>query len=153
MKKFFVLFYSLLIGISVLAEDSVQVDKKVLRSFKNDFPNAQETAWQYAQGTYIVSFTDKGFRTKASYWKDGTLVNYVRTYSEEHLPFAILLKVKEEFQGKKVFGVTELAINSAARDLITVEYYVKLEDDKNWMTVKFDDEGNFNVVEKYSKKY
>lgn len=151
MKKFLVVFYSLLIAISVFAADSVQVDKKVLRAFKTDFPNAQEIAWRELKGTYIVLFTDKGLRTKASYWKDGTLVNYTRSYTEQQLPYAIQLKLKEEYQGQKVFGVTEIGITSSARDQVTVEYFIKLEDDKNWTTVKADDSGNLSVVEKFSK--
>jgi hypothetical protein len=141
----------MLIGISIFAADSVQVDKKVLRAFKTDFPKAEEVAWRELQGTYIVLFIDKGLRTKASYWKDGTLVNYTRTYSEQQLPFSVQLRLREEYPGKKVFGATEIGTNSRSRDYITVEYFVKLEDEKSWTTVKSDEEGKLSVVEKFSK--
>jgi len=46
---------------------------------------------------------------------------------------------------KKVFGVTEMTTDSA------VEYYIKLEDATNWITVKSNVDGNLSVVEKYKK--
>jgi hypothetical protein len=33
----------------------------------------------------------------------------------------------------------------------TVEYYIKLEDNENWITVKSNVDGNMQVVEKYRK--
>ena len=151
MKQLLAVFYSLLIGISVFAADSVQVNKNVLRSFKSDFPNAQEVAWRELKGSYIALFTEKGVRTKASYFKDGTLVNYTRSFTEQQLPYAIQLKLREEYAGKKVFGATEIGTNSADRNEIVVEYFIKLEDDKSWTTVKADDSGNLSVVEKFAK--
>ena len=44
-----------------------------------------------------------------------------------------------------MFGVTEVTFSNE------VVYYVKLQDEKTWITLKIDGVGNAEVVEKYKK--
>jgi hypothetical protein len=44
-----------------------------------------------------------------------------------------------------MFGVTEVTYNS------TIAYYIKLEDNTHWYTLKVDVDGNSQQVEKYRK--
>jgi len=151
MKKFMILFYALLIGTASFAADTVVVNKRVLQSFEAGFPDAAEISWYQLPGTYQASFIAKGIRTKASYRNDGTLLNFSRYYQEDHLPYYIQLNVKEQYPGKKIFGVTELSSNSNSGDNLDVEYYIKLGDDKEWLTVKVNNDGEMSVTEKFKK--
>jgi hypothetical protein len=148
MKKFIVLFVAVLTTAAAFALDP---DEKLLQVFKTSFPNAQEVIWHEFPETYIANFTENGIRSKISYRKDGTLVQLTRTYQDQNLPYHINLKVKEQYPGKKIFGVVELLTKSDTENFSILEYYIKLEDEKTWTTVKVDNDGEMTVVEKYKK--
>ena len=57
----------------------------------------------------------------------------------------ILFKVKNRFKGKSIYGVTEIA------DEYGVEYYIKLEDTKNWWMVKVTTRDFMEITEKLLK--
>jgi len=57
----------------------------------------------------------------------------------------ILLKLRKKYPSQKIFGVTEIESE------VSIEYYIKMEDDTNWTTVKSDTGGNMQVIEKYKK--
>ncbi|MFI5154259.1 MAG: hypothetical protein ACHQET_13045 [Chitinophagales bacterium] len=141
---------SLIISISMMAFSlalyaNVEVNEKVLKSFKETFPKAEQVNWQEYSDNYVVNFMELGIRERITYDKDGNFVSATRYYLEENLPTNILFKVKKKFPGQKVFGVTELETD------ISVDYYIKLVDDSNWTTVKSDVSGVMEVVEKYKK--
>jgi hypothetical protein len=144
MKKNLALSVCLLaIGFSSVAY--ARVDDKVLTSFKETFPSAQEVKWEEFSDNYVVNFVEMGMRERISYDKTGNFISATRYYSEEHLPLNILFKLKKKYPSLKVFGVTEIESD------VSIEYYIKLEDDKNWTTVKSDTGGNMQVIEKYKK--
>jgi hypothetical protein len=141
---------SLIISISMMAFSlalyaNVEVNEKVLKSFKETFPKAEQVNWQEYSDNYVVNFMELGIRERITYDKDGNFVSATRYYLEENLPTNILFKVKKKFPGQKVFGVTELETDTS------VDYYIKLVDDSNWTTVKSDVSGVMEVVEKYKK--
>ena len=149
MKRLLVVFYSLLIGLGSFANDPVKIDEKLVQSFNNNFPNATEVSWFEAPKFIIVNFTEKGIRSKITYQKDGTISQFTRSYTEQNLPYNIQFKIKRKYPEKKIFGVTEFLSGDEGHS--TTEYYIKLEDDKNWITVKSDADGGLTVVEKYRK--
>jgi hypothetical protein len=61
------------------------------------------------------------------------------------LPLNILNKLKKENAKRSLFGVTEVTFGT------DVTYYVKVEDEKYWITLKVDVSGNSQVTEKYKK--
>jgi hypothetical protein len=77
--------------------------------------------------------------------KDGEFVTSMRYYQEKNLPYYILVNIKRKYPGKKIFGVSEISSADA------ILYYVKIEDDKRWMTVVSDSQGDLCVVEKFRK--
>jgi hypothetical protein len=143
MKKNAIFLCSLMICIASFA--SASVNEKVLKSFKETFPTAEEVKWQEFSDNYIVNFVEGGVRNRINYDKDGNLLSATRYYGQENLPVNILCKIKKKYPDAKVFGVTELETEAS------VEYYIKLEDETNWITVKSDMVGNTAVVEKYKK--
>jgi len=141
---------SLIISISMMAFSlamyaNVEVNEKVLKSFKETFPKAEQVNWQEYSDNYVVNFMELGIRERITYDKDGNFVSATRYYLEENLPTNILFKVKKKFPGQKVFGVTEVETDTS------VDYYIKLEDSSNWTTVKSDVSGVMEVVEKYKR--
>jgi len=144
-KNFFALICLLTVSAGVFAFDGITINEKLLKSFKQTFPNAQEVKWIEQQDKYTVNFKEKGILNKIDYDKDGNFLSSIRYYSEKNLPVNILVKLQKKFAGKKIFGVTEMNQDSS------VTYYIKLEDEKNWITVKSDSDANLEITEKYSK--
>ena len=121
------------------------VDDKVLKSFKETFPKAEQVKWEEFSDNYVVNFVVLGVRERISYDRDGNFINATRYYTEENLPINILFKVRKKYTNQTIFGVTEVETENG------VEYYIKLEDSANWTTVKSDSGGNLQVIEKYKK--
>jgi len=155
MKQLLILTCALLVGALSFAH-SRTIDEKLLHAFSTSFPRAEKVSWQEAPQAYIVSFVDNGIRSRITYHKDGSIGSYIRYYFEEGLPVNIRLGVQREFPGKKIWGVVEVsqpAVEGAAdadKGLSTY-YYIKLENDKTWTTVKMDNSGNWEVTERYRK--
>jgi hypothetical protein len=93
----------------------------------------------------LVSFKQNDILTKVNYDKDGNFVSSIRYYSEKNLPVTVICRLQKEYAGKSVFGVTEVATENG------VEYFIKLQDDKNWYTIHSDSQGNLEKIEKFRK--
>jgi hypothetical protein len=129
----------------VFANDGFSISEKLLKTFKQTFPDAEQVKWMEQGDKYTVNFTENGILTKIDYDKEGNFVSSLRYYTERNLPVNIICKLQKKYSDKKVFGVTEMTTDG------TVEYYIKLEDATTWMTVKSNVDGNLQVVEKYKK--
>jgi len=121
------------------------VNEKVLRSFKATFPVVQEVKWKEYDAYYTVSFKQHDIQSEVRYDKEGNFLSSLRYYKEDMLPLSVLHQLKKKFANKSVFGVTELIVGS------DVAYFIKLEDEKNWLTVKADQNGNMSIYEKLKK--
>ena len=144
MKKFFVLPL-LLACMFFVSSAFAGVNEKLLKAFKETFPQAAEVSWQELDESYVVNFMEGEVRTRITYDKEGNFTSSIRYYKEQNLPVNILCKLKKKYASEKIFGVTELTTDSH------IEYYVKLENDVNWISVKSDGEGNLEQVDKYKK--
>lgn len=147
MKKMFVLFSALLLGVNLIARDP---DDSLIKTFNTSFPKAERVNWYELPKAWVVNFVADGIRSRIVYLKDGKVTEFTRYYFESNLPFLVHSKIKKSYPEKKIFGVIEVTtmLENGTSDM---EYFVKLEDDKTWMTVKSDNEGNLNVTEKYRK--
>lgn len=144
-KALFALVFSLTLTAGAFATDGFTINEKILKSFKQTFPDAEQVKWLEQADRYTVNFKENGILTKIDYDKDGNFISSLRYYTEKNLPINILCRLQKKYADKKVFGVTEMTSDA------TVEYYIKLEDDQNWITVKSNADGNMQVVEKYRK--
>jgi hypothetical protein len=145
MKNMLVLFYSFLIGGNVFDPNSGHINEKLLLSFKESFPNAARVAWEELPETYVVHFEEDSVRSRIVYDKTGAFISSIRYYRERDLPYYLLNILKKKYADKQIYAVTELASTSG------IEYYVKLQDARVWVTVRMDAEGGLSVVEKYRK--
>jgi hypothetical protein len=146
MKKLLVLAYSLMIGVNSFAYSGVGVNEKLLRSFRERYPNAEQVSWTELPESYTVNFIEDGVRSHIVYDKDGEVVRSTRYYKEQTLPYYLRMTIRKKYQGKRIFAVTEISTPDG------VEYYVKLEDANIWLTILLDKEGELGVVEKLRKK-
>ena len=121
------------------------ISDKLLQAFKHTFPDAREVRWIEQSDKYTVNFKQGDVLTKVEYDRDGNFLTSLRYYSEKNLPVNILCRLQKKYADKTVFGVTEMTNDSS------VEYYIKMQDADNWLTVHSDSEGNMRVVEKYKK--
>ena len=151
MKKLFVLLFTLLVVASSFANSPHNIDEKLLRTFSSSFPHAERVSWQELSNTYVVSFIENGIRSRIVYQKDGQIVNVIRYYFEESLPVDVRLAAKRSFPANSIKGVVEVSALADSGDHLDTAYYLKMETEHNWMTVKIDSEGNTSVVEKFRK--
>lgn len=150
MKKLFILFSSLILGMTSFAGGPGEIDEKVIQSFSTTFPNALEVNWFELSESYVVNFTESGIRSSTLYRKDGSFVRFTRYYFERHLPFHVLMKIKKEYPGKKIYGVTEIS-TITKRGETMVEYFVKLEDSRFWITLRIANDLTLTESEKFKK--
>jgi hypothetical protein len=148
MKKLLALIAVVGLAFQSFAYDPV--NEKLIESFKSSFPNAEQVSWLELPASFVVSFVEENIRARAYYNKDGELVQLIRYYKDTQIPFAVLHAIQKEFSGKKIFGVVEVT-STDARKIVETVYYVKLEDARNWTTVKVDVNGNVVVIEKLRK--
>ena len=120
-------------------------NEKVLKSFESTFSSPQEVKWYEHPDYYEVSFVQSDIRANVKYDLEGNFMSSTRYYKEQQLPTNILCKLKKRYADKNIFGVTELTSTDE------VNYYIKLEDSKNWITVKVNGNGQMEVFEKYKK--
>jgi len=144
-KHFLLAVCMLAFAAGAFAAPNFTISEKLLQTFKKTFPDAQQVMWSEQGDTYTVNFRQDEILTKVEYDKDGNFLNSLRYYGEKNLPVTILCRLQKRYGDKKVFGVTEMATESS------VEYYIKLEDAENWITVRSNIDGNMQVVEKYKK--
>ena len=135
----------LVFSAGAFAAKEYNISDKLLQTFKQTFPDAQQVVWSEQGEKYTVNFRQGEVLTKVEYDKDGNFLSSLRYYSEKNLPVTILCRLQKKYPEKKIFGVTEMATESS------VEYYIKLEDETNWMTIRSSIDGSMQVVEKYKK--
>lgn len=152
MKKLFILFSAMLLSFSLIARDpgTGEIDDNLIKSFNTSFPKAERVHWYELPKAWVVNFVADGVRSRIVYLKDGRVTEFTRYYFESSLPFLIRSKIKNTYPNKNIFGVVEVSI-ILETGVSRVDYFVKLEDEKSWMTVKSDNEGNLTVTEKYKK--
>jgi hypothetical protein len=133
-------------GIKSFAGNGTGINEKLVLSFNKIFPQAENVIWQEFSDRYMVHFEEENIRALVNYDKDGNFLNSIRYYKAEILPPHILYKIIKKYPGKKIFGITEITNEEG------IDYFIKMEDDANWFTVKSDPGGSFEIVEKYQKQ-
>jgi hypothetical protein len=146
MKKFLVIMYLSAAALSSFARNNLNINEKIVRNFKETYPNAIQVTWMEYPETYSVYFVEDGIKVNIIFNKDGSFVSSVRYYKEDYLPYYLLAEIRKKYPSKKVYSVSELTSPG------TITYFIKLEDAKTWVTIKMDSEGNINLVEKLNKQ-
>lgn len=130
----------------VFANDPAEVSEKVLKIFHETFTEARQVSWQENEDNYSVRFIQKDVRYIVYYDMNGVITHSMRFYQPELLPMNIMRIIKSNYKNKTLFGVTEI---TSGED---IAYFVKMEDDKYWYTIKFDGYGDHLLYEKFKKQ-
>ena len=127
---------------SAMADDPSQ---KVLDAFNKTFPHVKDVAWTESEQSYEVEFKQNEILSKVTYDKNGNILKTLRYYYEQNLPLLVLSKVKNKFNDKKIFGVTEESSDEGTF------YHIILEDEKHWINITADSYGGIKVDNKFNK--
>lgn len=119
-------------------------NEKVLKAFGTAFPNVLKVEWGGTAEQPTAYFKESNMQTRVIFDKDGNFLRSLRYYTEKELPTNIMFALQKRYADKKVTGVTEI---SDAEGNIT--YYIKMQDEKNWWTLKTTNGTSFEVYEKY----
>jgi hypothetical protein len=146
MKKLIVvILVAMLSTTSISAAD--KVSEKVLRVFKQAFPDADNPSWFSYDNYYMVYFkSSEECSCRIFYDPEGKILKTQRYYSAAELSPFIKSKVNEKYPGKKITGVTEI---NSDEELV---YHIILQDDKKILYLKSDAKGELNVEEKLNKE-
>ncbi len=145
MKKIILSIATVLFSVIAFAFAPVSVSEKALSAFSQSFKDAKEVVWSEYENFYEVKFLHNSVRSWISYDQEGNIIRSRRFYYEDMLPLLIKAKINKRYGDKKIYGITEMSSDAE------VSYYVILEDDKNWLTIKSDAFGNMSTYEKFKK--
>ena len=146
MKKIlFICLFALVSSASVFAAPR-DVNEKVLKIFREAFPEVKQPSWYTFDNYYEVYFINADNSScRIDYNTDGTIMSTKRYYSASELSPFIKAKVNEKYPGKKIFGITEVS-NSE-----NLTYNIVLEDEKNWYNIESDATGVIKLNKKLEK--
>ncbi len=120
-------------------------NQKVLTAFQKTFQQIKNVSWLDVNDNYEATFNQNNITYRILYDQEGNVVESIRYYYAPNLPIFIQAKLAKKYDGKKVFGVTELTTQN---DVI---YYIILEDSKTWTHVQSDAFGNMFTEKKLKK--
>ncbi len=144
MKKILFAAVLVLAGFGSMAAGK-SINEKLVQRFRETYPNAVQVSWLEYPESYTVYFEEKDIKENIIFSKDATFIRSTRYYTEEYLPFSLVTAIHEKFPKMKIYGVTEVSTPDS------IEYYIKLEDAKTWITIKLDSEANITRLEKFRK--
>jgi hypothetical protein len=151
MKKLFILFSALVMGVQGFGFYPGEIDQKIKKTFDSSFPNATDISWLDYPQSYEVSFVQNGIRSRVYYPKDESYVRLTRYFKEENLPYHLRFIIKKQFPEKSIFGVTEVSVISEGWNFSSIVYHIILEDEQRWYTVKLEEGGIFKLEKKLKK--
>ncbi len=140
--------FLLAITLQASAHSPVTVNEKLLKAFHDAFPQAKTVDWTESGESYFVHFHESAtVVSEIEYDHDGNFIESERYYSDINLlPIHLKWEINKKYKDKTVFGITEVNTDTET------SYYVKLEDNKEWITVKGTAYGIDSVVEKFQKQ-
>jgi hypothetical protein len=145
MKRLILSAVVILIATSSFADPLPDVNEKVLKAFSETFKNVSEVKWNEYDDYYEVNFKRSEVISRVRYDKDGNVLGTTRYYSGENLPPNILARLKKEYPGRSVYGVTEISSED------NIMYSITLEDARKWYTVTSDAFGYLQLYQKFNK--
>jgi hypothetical protein len=140
MKKIMVII-TLFLSTTIWADPG----EKILRSFHEAFPNTDSVRWFENDAGYEAFFTSHSIKCRIWYDREGKMMKCIRYYPPGDLHPYILGKLKMQYPGKEIYGITEESSDEG------IKYHVTLEDAKKWYLVTGDDLGNFSTDQKFRK--
>ncbi|MGN6163969.1 MAG: hypothetical protein ACTHOF_05440 [Flavisolibacter sp.] len=143
MKKIFLIAAAMIAFVSV--SFAADPNQKVLDAFHKTFQQVKDVNWQDVDNKYEANFSQNNITFRVMYDEEGNVVKSIRYYFAKTLPIFIQAKLAKKYDGKTVFGVTEISTENE------LTYYIILEDQTNWIHVQSDAYGNMFTEKKLKK--
>ncbi|MBO9595691.1 MAG: hypothetical protein J7599_22505 [Niabella sp.] len=121
------------------------VGERALKSFHALFSNVQNVVWISGKEYSDVSFKAEGKLMKARFDNAGNLIQTIRYYKEEGLPVFVRQRIRKQYKGCEIYGVTELY----TKDALT--YTFSLRNDRHLFVVLADLNGEVISSKKYTR--
>lgn len=127
------------------AYPSERVSQKVLASFKTEFVNAQDVAWETGNNYFRAEFTMNEQRIFAYYNVDGQLLSIARYISSIQLPVNLYADLKNDYSKYWISDLFEVS-NSEG-----LHYYVTLETADSKLVMHSGNGGSWSTYSKSKK--
>ena len=128
------------------ASMAAEPNQKVLDAFHKTFQLVKEVSWQDMDNNkYEANFNQNNITYRVMYDEEGNVIKSIRYYFGPTLPIFIQSRLAKKYDGKKVYGVTEISTESE------LTYYIIMEDNSTWTHVKSDAFGNMYTEKKLKK--
>jgi hypothetical protein len=124
--------------------DEIDVNINAVRDFTKNFKNATDVKWVNHENGTSVYFSIDGAKMRSTYNTKGKREYSLKYYDESRLPTDVRHLVRSTYYDYGITIATEVARNER------VSYLVKMENDKEYLTVKVND-GELSVFEKTTK--
>lgn len=121
------------------------VGEQPLKSFNALFRNVQNVVWVSGKEYSDVSFQAEGKLMKARFDNTGNLIQTLRYYKEESLPAFVRQRIRKQYKGCEIYGVTELSTKDA------LIYTFSLRNDRHLFVVLADLNGEVLSSKKYNR--
>jgi len=123
------------------------VNEKLIQAFQAAFPLAEKVDWNESGDHYFVHFKDHEILSEIEYDHEGNFLASERYYkSADMLPIHLAWALHKKFPNKTVYGITETSTEGETL------YYIKMQDAKEWITVKGSSDGITQVIERFNKQ-
>lgn len=142
--KLFILAAALSLGLNTMAAGPT-VNEKALKTFNTIFSHAQNVQWSTTADYNEASFRSGSVTTRAVIDNNGTLIRTIRYYKENLLPPNILYKVKKRYDGKEIYGITEVTSADGTN------YHIVVRDNRNIYKVLADNSGSLMQTAKFKR--
>ncbi len=144
MKKIILMLAITISSIAVFAGE-VNVDAKVLNSFKQEFKNAQDVKWTTNETFYKASFVYNGQYVYAFYKLDGELMGVTRNISSLDLPMKLQTALRNGYEGYWISELFEISNSDGTK------YYITMENADSKIVLKSAGDSNWSIYKKSSK--
>lgn len=128
----------------LMANSSVTVNTKILKSFGKNFTSATNVSWYQVDNLYVAKFNENEVANKIYYAANGNVRAAMRCYSEKLLPSEVRRQVKSTYYDFTILQVIEVTVGDATA------YLVQMQDEKSYLTVRIQD-GEMNIYSAFKK--
>lgn len=128
-------------------EKPVSSNAKAMKTFMQNFPQANDVTWSVVEKEPVASFMMADRKVRCFFSRTGSLASTIIECSAQHLPFEIQVNLNKHFPGYIPQSLTEyISGNEHA-------YYVLLKVEQEgfikWVRVKTDENGrNILIIQK-----
>jgi hypothetical protein len=148
MKKIiFLCFISIIASTGTFAISGPGAPEKIKELFYHEFPQIKNPVFFDSGDSYEVFFKKDNNVTERVFLNlNGEITRTIEYYKENGLEPFIREKINKKYQGKTIFGISEVRSNSEHF------YRIVLQDNKNWFIVKSNATGSTVIERKLDKK-